>query len=65
MTASSLLHHMDMSHGVFLSQNKGVDVGGEGGGGSGDICGIFSVDVEVGVVPRGRMYGKGEQPREA
>ena len=61
MTDSSIRHHMDRTHGIFLPQTRGVDVGGGGGG---YICGVISMGTEVGGVTGRLMHGKDEQLRE-
>ena len=58
---SSLLHHMDRMHGIFLPQTRGVNVGEWV---AGYICGVFSAGTEVGGVTGRQITGDIAKPRE-
>ena len=62
MAKPSLCHHMEISHGIFLLEIRGVEIEG---GRFRDLCGVLPEDFEVGGIPGGWLFGKGKQPREA
>ena len=61
MAAPSLRHHMKRTHGIVLSQNRGLDSIREG---NGDIRVVLPAGTEVGGVPSIWVPDEGEQSRE-